>query len=458
MTPFGQQLPHIVQPPSVTTREWIDRLASVECPAITARRSRRGADRGGRDPIVWAEAQGANVRDVEGNVYVDLASGFGVAAIGHRHPKVVEAIHTQADRLLHAMGDLFPSREKILLGERIAAATPGDLQHAILGANGSEAVEAAIKSAMIATGKSRVLSFSGGYHGMSLGALGVSGYRDAFRAPFRNFAGATELRLPFPNPHDPPFGTPETVGALSLEYIAHLLRSDVSGADDIAGIIVEPIQGRGGVIVPPEGWLTGLRTLTEELGICLIFDEIYTGWGRTGVRFACQREGVVPDILCVGKAMGGGLPISACVGRPWVMDAWGETQGEALHTSTFLGNPMNCAAAIAAIDVIVDEDMPARAQVTGDTLRAALAPIADHPRVEGIRGHGAMLAVGLLDEDGNAWPGGGVEAMHALLGVGFITSPSGVLGDAIGLSPPFVMTAPQLRAAGEAICTWIRSL
>ncbi len=464
MTAPGEQLPERTTPLSDVTRAWIDRLAAVECPAITARRSRRSKapgtpSAGGRDPIVWTEALGANVWDVEGNRYVDLSSGFGVATLGHRHPKVVEAIRAQAGELIHAMGDLFPSRQKIILGERLVERTPGDLQHSILGANGGDAVEAAIKSAMVATGRSRVLSFAGGYHGMSLGALGVSGYRDAFRAPFSRFAGAVEMRLPFPNPHDSAFaGTPDEVGAASLRFITHMLDSDVAGTEDIAGILVEPIQGRGGIIEPPKGWLTALRSFTQERGICLIFDEIYTGWGRTGEWFACNHEGVVPDVMCVGKAMGGGVPISACVGRPWVMNAWGETQGEALHTATFLGNPLNCAAAIAAIDTIESEGLVARAAHVGARFREGLSSLSDHPRVDSIRGRGAMLGIALLTPDGAPWPGGGVDAMHGMLERGFITSPSGALGDVIGLSPPFVTTDEQVDAAVDALTDWVQQL
>lgn len=453
---LGTLLPEIVRLPDEATRAWVDRLAAVECPAITARRSRRKQATGGRDPIVWAEARGANVVDVEGNRYVDLSSGFGVAAIGHRHPRVEEAIRAQASSLIHAMGDLFPSREKIELGERLAAHTPGTLTKSILGANGGDAVEAALKSAMVATGRSRVLAFAGGYHGMSIGALGVSGYRDAFRAPF---AGATvrELRLPYADCTDCALGhVPERCGLACAGYIERLLAGDTSGSEDVAAIIVEPIQGRGGVVEPAAGWLPRLREVTRELGILLIFDEIYSGWGRTGDLFACEHEGVVPDLLCVGKAMGGGVPISAVVGTPEVMEAWGETRGEALHTSTFLGNPLNCAAAIAAIDTIVEEDLVARAAAVGARLADGLrAAIGSHPRVGAIRGRGAMLGVALVDDTGAPLAGGGVDAMHGLLDRGFITSPSGPAGDVIGLSPPFVTTNAQVDAAIDAIADWL---
>lgn len=452
----GTDLPEIRRAIGDETRAWVDRLAATECPAITARRSRRSKATGGRDPIVWTEAVGANVRDVEGNRYVDLTSGFGVAAIGHRHPKVVEAIREQAGTLIHAMGDLFPSTAKIVLGERLAELTPGDLQHSILGANGSDAVEAAIKTACVATGRARVLAFEGGYHGLSLGALGVSGYRDGFRSAFGSLASALELRLPFPR-QDGLLGEAGAADpSVTLCYIDRLLGSDVAGAEGVAAIIVEPIQGRGGICVPPAGWLAGLAAVCRRHGVLLIADEIYTGFGRTGLRFACDRDGVVPDVLCVGKAMGGGVPISACVGRAEVMEGWGESEGEALHTSTFLGNPLNCVAAIATLGVIESEDLVARGANTGAWFHDLLTQrTSGAERTGPIRGQGMMLGLPLLDRSGSPWVGGAVNAMHALLDRGFIVSPSGPSGDVIGLSPPLMITREQLEAFADALSDWL---
>ena len=248
----GSQLPLLqtaVPGPSVAA--WMERLAAVECPAITARRSGRAAA-GATDPILWAEARGANVLDTDGNRFVDLTAGFGVAAVGHAHPKVVETITSQAGRLIHGMGDLFPTREKILLAERLAARTPGRLQHSIFGCNGADAVEAAIKTAVIATGRPRVLGFHNSYHGLSHGALSVGGYRDGFRLPFAARIGASDLRLPYASCRACPLGdTYPGCGQRCLTYLDHLLASATSGAGDIAAIIVEPMQVRGGFHLPP---------------------------------------------------------------------------------------------------------------------------------------------------------------------------------------------------------------
>lgn len=459
MSDLGKLLPKLVTPPpGPQSSAWVNRLAEVECPAITARRSRR-AERGGRDPIVWAEARGANVVDADGNRYVDLSAGFAVASVGHRHPKVVEAARAQLDTLVHAMGDLYPSREKILLGERLAERAPGALQKSIFGLNGGDAVEAALKSAVVATGRSRVLAFEGGYHGMSLGALGVSGYRASFRAPFAGMA-RQEVRLPYPTTGACPVGRGDACCDQScLRWVERVLTSDVAGGEDVAALIVEPIQGRGGDIVPPQGWLKELRRITREAGVLLILDEIYTGFGRTGAWFACEDEGVVPDLLVVGKGLGGGAPLSACIGTPEVMEAWGEAQGEAIHTSTFLGHPLSCAMALATLDVIEAEGLVARSRALGDAALAELrGTLAGHPRVAEVRGRGLMIGVALLDEEGAPWAGGGVQAMHGLLSEGFLVAPSGPLGDVLSLSPPLVIDEAQWRAGLDAVQRWVTGL
>lgn len=453
MEELGALLPEVVGPsPGPNTRAWVERLAQVECPAITARRDRRRA-RGVEDPIVWAQARGANVVDVDGNRYVDLSGGFAVAAVGHAHPRVVAAAQRQAERLVHGMGDLFPTREKVLLGEALARVAPGELSQSILGLTGSDAVEAAIKTAMIATGRSRVLAFHGSYHGMSLGALGVSGYRSAFRQPFASFAGAREVRLPYGACASCPIGHTHPGCELAcVSHVARVLDDDTFGGEDVAAVIVEAIQGRGGDVVPPPGWLAALRKVTRERGILLILDEIYTGFGRTGRWFACEHEGVEPDLLCVGKALGGGFPVSACIGTPEVMGAWGRSTGEAIHTSTFLGHPVAAAVAVEVLDILESEGLVARAAELGRHLEDALASaVGDHPRVREIRGRGLMLGIALQDRGGEDAPGAGVELMQALLSRGYIASPGGATGDVLSLSPPFVITQEQLSAFVEAL-------
>lgn len=450
----GELLPEILtEVPGPESRAWVSRLAETECPAITARRARRAGETGvPQDPIVWKEALGANVWDVDGNRYVDVTSAFAVCGIGHRHPKVVEAGHAQLDRLVHAMGDVYPSDVKIAFCERLSELAPGALQQSILGLSGADAVTSALKTAAIHTGKPGVISFYGGYHGLSYGALAVTGYRNSFREPFLQQLNPHVRHVPYPDVFRPPFGIPmddehgvDVVRDTCLAHIRSMLEHPASGSEGVGAIIVEPIQGRGGEIVPPSGFLRGLREICDEHGLVLIFDEIYTGFGRTGRMFACEWEGVEPDILCVGKAMGGGFPISAAIGTPTVMGSWGASKGEAVHTQTFLGNPLGCAMGLAALEVLVEEDWPARVDARGAVLRSRLEALAErYPSVIGdVKGRGFMQGIDLVRDDK---PDGGLalELMDRCRSSGFLVLPSGVWGNILAVTPPFVITDAQL--------------
>ena len=283
-------------------------------------------------PVFWERAHGALVVDVDGNRYLDLTSAFGVAAGGHTDPPVSAAIAEQAARLIHGMGDVHPTEVRLRLLEALARLAPGDLCKSYLSTSGADAVEFALKTAHLATGKPRVIAYEGAYHGLSLGALEVVGI-EKFRAPFAPLVAQRATLLPYPGAAD------DCSSALDA-LTAALAQDPQAGA-----VILEPIQGRGGVIVPPDGFLRGVRAVCDRHGVLLILDEIYTGFGRTGTMFACQAEAVVPDLLCVGKALGGGVPLAATIGSARVMDAWPSTGGEALHTSTFMGTPLACAAA-----------------------------------------------------------------------------------------------------------------
>lgn len=379
----------------------------------------------GRFPVFWESASGCIVTDVDGNDYLDLTAAFGVAAVGHCNPRVVRAIQEQAGRLIHGMGDVHPTRLKAELARKIAERTPGDLGGAIFGANGGDAVEAALKTARLFTGKSGVLAFRGGYHGLTYGALAVT-WRDDFRTPFSGQTPTFAQHVPYAD-EDP-----------DLRAIEAALRDST----DIGAVIVEPIQGRGGIVVPPGGWLSRLRALCDTHGILLIADEIFTGWGRTGDWFACDHEGIVPDIMCIGKAMGGGFPISACIARPHVMAAWGESTGEALHTSTFLGSPLGCAAALAAIAEMEDHDLPGRAQTVGAYFRERLeALVSAFPtQVAEARGHGLMLGLRLQSREL------ALGLVYDLLRRGLIVLPAGA-GDILEFVPPLIITTKQIDQA-----------
>ena len=450
----GKELPAIKTAiPGPRSVELVDDLARSECPAITARRARRQKETGvPQDPIVWKRAKGANVEDVDGNRYVDLTGAFAVAGIGHSHPRVVEAIAAQSQDLIHAMGDVYPGAVKVELCRRLAEITPKELTHSILGLSGSSAIEAALKTAAVHTGKSGVISFWGGYHGLGYGALSVTAYRESFRRPFLAQMNPLVTHIPFPDTYRPPFGLPHDVSSdvvrdAVLAHLRDMLEGPATAAEGIGAVIIEPIQGRGGEVVPPPGFLAGLRQICDEFGLVLIFDEIYTGFGRTGDLFACQHENVIPDIMCLGKAMGGGFPLSAAIGREEVMASWGLSSGEAIHTSTFLGNPLGCAMGLAVIDVLLEEDWPARVALRGRDIRKRLEVLARrYPhRIGRIRGRGLMLGLEFVKDPETREPDGpfALELMDHCRRQGYLVLPSGRHGQVLALSPPFMVTDEQ---------------
>jgi 4-aminobutyrate aminotransferase-like enzyme len=286
-----------------------------------------------------------------------------------------------------------------------------------------------MKTAILATGKSRFLSYHGAYHGLSLGTLEIGGIRK-FIEPFSALVPDVSVRIDYPDGAH--------IG------VAHALASFVAAADrhnDLAAVVMEPIQGRGGCIVPPDGYLRGIRNYCDERGILLIFDEIYTGFGRTGHWFASEHERVTPDIMCVGKAMGGGFPISAAVARDAVMDAWPASAGEALHTSTYLGNPMGCAAALATIDELERRALPAQARELGKLIERRLNELVAAGKAVALRGRGCMWGLQLAD---------GItadRAVKAALKRGLLLLQAGPAGDVLSITPPLVMTPEQLYRA-----------
>lgn len=373
-------------------------------------------------PVFWERSSGATVTDVDGNTYIDLTSAFGVANTGHSNPHVAAAIHDQASRLMHAMGDVHPTETKTELLELIAAITPGNLEKTFLASTGAEAVEAAMKTAVMATGKTTFAAYHNAYHGLSLGSLIVGGL-DRFKAPFRALIPEQTLLLDYPDGN----GGADTAQTLEIAERALAQRGD------IAALFIEPVQGRGGCIVPPRGYLRGLREICDRLGVLLIFDEIYTGFGRTGTLFACEDESVVPDMMCIGKAMANGFPISALVARATVMDSWPLSRGEALHTSTYLGNPMGCAAALANIGELRRHALPQRAKELGAQLAQRLESLRARASVTAIRGRGLMWGVELRSAEHAE------RVVHDALRAGVIILQAGPQGNVVSLTPPLVI-------------------
>jgi 4-aminobutyrate aminotransferase-like enzyme len=379
-------------------------------------------------PIAWASAHGALVTDADGNRYIDLTGAFSVAALGHTNDAVTAAITAQAQRLVHGMGDVHPTDVKARLLERLAAIAPGDCSKTYFGSNGADAIEFALKTALLATGRPRVLSYEGAYHGLSLGALPIGGIA-RFREPFAPLVDDRATFIPFPGARD------------ALADALATARAVLAEDAQIGAVVLEPIQGRGGVIVPPDGFLRGIRALCDEFHCVMILDEIYTGYGRTGTMFACEREAVVPDILCIGKAIAGGVPFSAAIGRPAVIDAWPRSAGEALHTATFLGNPLACAAALSVLDEFERDAIVAGVARRDPWLRYRLTPLRRHATVTDVRGIGMLWAIEF------ASAGVANRVVRAGLQRGLILLQSGVDGTSITLAPPLNIEDDQLERA-----------
>ena len=408
-------------------------------------------------PIVWERARGVHVWDTTGKKYLDLTAAFGVAAAGHANTRVVRAGQKQMGTLLHAMGDVHPHALKAGLARELSALTferwAGNRRgKTIFGNSGFEAVEAALKTAALATGRSGVIAFAGAYHGLGYGTLNAT-HREHFRGPFRNQLREFGQFVPFPLE----LGTNTRDRMLSqhrvLAQTAAGLR-EIFRREPIGAILVEPVQARGGINVPPPGFLPLLSELCAEHGALLILDEIYTGFGRTGKWFACEHSGTVPDLICLGKALTGGFPLSACVGRASLMDtAWPATNGEAIHTSTYLGHPVGCAMALAQIRELKRLKLPARAAQLGAALLKKLAPL---HRQKGnlrcqIRGLGLMAGVELTRPDGTPDTHTALTAIKTLLQRGYIFLPEGEHGNIISFTPPLTISAAQLNEAVEAL-------
>ena len=431
----GQELPSIVvAPPGPRSRELARRMAAVESPAFDARRKARATSSGeDQSPIVYASARGANVVDADGNRYVDLTAGFGALVLGHAPNEATEAAARAGDELALALGDVYASEAKIRACEAIAGLFPEQGARVMLGLSGADAVTCALKTALLVTGKPRVVSFAGSYHGLSYGPLAALGFAPAFREPFEAHLGVPVTFAPYPE------------RAEDLDASLARVREAIAGGD-VGAIVVEPILGRGGCIVPPDSFLPALRSLTDEAGALLVVDEIWTGMGRTGVMLA--SEAVTPDVLCLGKGLGGGLPISACVGRARVMDAWGGHGGTRIHTGTHFGSPPACAAALATIETICARDLPARARSLGDRWRVELREACGDD--VHVRGAGLMVGIGLADASE------ALSIARDLLGRGFIVLTGGAAGDTLTLSPPLTIEPSLLSAFAASLAEVVR--
>jgi len=328
----------------------------------------------GFDAVEW-RAEGSTIWDTEGREYLDLLAGFGTLALGHRPPAVVAAVKDQLDRMPLSSRVLF-SKPVADLAAELARILPGDLEKSFFCNSGAEAVEGALKLARLHTGRPGIVATEGGFHGKTLGALSVSG-REVYRKPFAPLV---------PDIAHVPFGDADALAA--------------AVGEDTAGVILEPIQGEGGVIIPPDDYLPAARAICDKAGALLIADEVQTGLGRTGAMFACEHSGAVPDIVCMAKALGGGvMPLGAFSSTP---EIWASMEENPLiHSSTLGGNPLACAAGLASVREIQRQELPARATRLGAHALGRLRRIqqAQPDLIVDVRGRGLLIGLQFTDSD-----------------------------------------------------------
>ena len=348
-------------------------------------------------PFVMARGRGAEAWDVDGNRFLDFMSGIGVASTGHAHPKVVQAIKDAADDFLHISSDYWHER-MTRLAERINELAPmGEPVQVLVCQSGTESVEGALKLARYVTGRPRFIGFLGGFHGRTMGALAFTSSKVTQQAGFfPTMPGVTHV--PYPNPYRPLFAGADQ-GRAVLDYIEMLFQSNLP-PQEVAAIVVEPIQGEGGYLVPPDSFLPGLRALCDRHGILLVFDEVQCGIGRTGRMFASQHWGVSPDIMTLAKGLASGLPMGLVVARRTHMEKW----KRGAHGNTFGGNPLCCAAALATLE-LVEREYAANAAAVGEYFIGRLRELQQRfPCIGEVRGKGLMIGMELITDPASRAP------------------------------------------------------
>jgi len=368
--------------------------------------------------VEW-EDEGASFRDVNGKEFIDMLGGFGIYVTGHRHPKVIKAVRDQLDKqAIHSQELIDPLRT--YLANLVSLITPGDLEYAFFTNSGTESIEACLKMSMLTTGRRHFVGAIGGFHGKTLGALGGTS-KAFFREPF----------LPLLQWSHVPFG--------DKDALATFMKSCDFSGDKVAAVVLEPIQGEGGINVAPKGYLAAARELCDRYGALLVLDEVQSGMGRTGKMFACEHDGVAPDLMALGKGFGGGVvPIGACVGTPRTWERY--VENPFLHTTTFGGNPLCCAGAIATISVLLEEDLPRQAGEKGAYLLERLGALAAaHPAVmRQARGRGLMIGMEFASHEV------GYDVAKNLFARGILISGTYINAQTLRVEPPLTITRAQL--------------
>lgn len=405
-------------------------------------------------PIAIDSARGATIRDVDGNVYLDFSAGIGVANVGHSNPYVVEAAQEQLESVAHTID--FPTEARVEFLDALESIAPGTLpgncRVAFGGPTGTNAIEASLKLARYNTGRGGLVGFDRGYHGGTMGALSLSGW-SSYKRDYTPLVPDV-AHVPYPRPQD--HETPEAALEATLEEVRAVVSGRAEGLDEPpAGLWVEPIQGSGGVVVPPEGFLSALSDITAEHDVLLIADEIQTGMGRTGEWFGSDHAGITPDAMTVGKAIGGvGLPLSATVYRE-ELDTWGPSA----HAGTFRGHVPAMVAGTRAIEYVDDHDLLDRTTRLGDYLQDRLRELQEHcSALVDVRGRGLLVGAEFRDDDGDP-RSDLVDAIQTrCLRRGVVVWTAGIEGHVLRLLPPLVLTDEQARVGMDVLGDVVREV
>lgn len=395
--------------------------------------------------VFAASAEGATITDVDGYTYIDFATGISVMNVGHKHPRVLEALLLQAHKLVHSGAPVMMPEVYVELAKRLCEITPGSFdKKALLLNSGAEAVENAVKIVRQATGRPAIISFHNSFHGRTLLTLTLTGKVSPYRQNFGPYAPEV-YQVPYPYEYRRPRGMAgESLGGVCVEAVSDLFKTTVP-AERVAGVLVEPVQGEGGFVFPPPDFLPRLATLCREHDIPLIVDEVQTGFGRTGKLFAVQHSGVEPDVMVLAKSMGAGMPIAAVVGRARLMDASlpGGLGG------TYGGNAVACAAALAVLDVMAADGLPARAVELGDLALERMRGWKERfPFVGDVRGLGAMIAMEMVVDRASRAPAQKlttaiIKHCHAM---GLLILKAGLYDNVVRLLFPLIISHAQLQA------------
>ncbi|REJ11031.1 aspartate aminotransferase family protein [Halobacillus trueperi] len=408
-------------------------------------------------PVVKEE--GCYYYGADGKKYLDFTSGIAVANTGHRHPKVVEAIKEGVDQLMHGPSGVIMYDSILRVADRLQLILPGNLDCFFFANSGTEAIEGALKLAKYVTKRPYVVSFTGCFHGRSLGALGVSTSKSKYRR-FLQPNGLT-YQIPYADPKNCPDGEEPAVYCVDqLEKDVEMLFDHQVTPEEVACIIVEPVLGEGGYIIPPKEWLQKVRDICDQHGILLIFDEVQTGFGRTGEWFAAQTFGVTPDIMAIAKGIASGMPLSATVASKELMSQW----PMGTHGTTFGGNPLACSAALATLDIIEEEQLLDNSRTLGTYAVDRLEEIRERHRVIGdIRGVGLMIGIEIVDPVTGKPDGDGMmRVLDLSLEKGVLFYLCGKHQEVIRMIPPLVVSQEEidqgLAVFEEAVVEYEKSL